>query len=76
MPALHGRAQLAADVILRKAEVPGHAKGNIQKTVIDGLELNSHLAPVAHNLFSAVAGHTLHGFNLPATIDYSIKKSG
>ena len=59
-PVQPGGNRLAGRV-LQKHQVPWHAKGQVQKAVIDALELNRHLSPVDFAVAAAVSRHAQHG---------------
>ena len=61
MPARQPRRHTRAHNVVQKRDGPRKAEGNIQKTMIDALDLDRHFAPVLADKPAAVAGHALHG---------------
>ena len=47
--------------VLQKHQIFGHPEGKVQKTVVDGFELNGDLTPVAAGARATIARHALHG---------------
>ena len=61
MPARQPLCHARAHSVVQKRDGPRKAEGNIQKTMIDALDLDRHFAPVLADKPAAVAGHALHG---------------
>ena len=47
--------------VLQKHQIFGHPEGKVQKTVVDGFELDGDLTPVAAGARATIARHALHG---------------